>query len=153
MPTFKNLDATIGSPLCRLSDIDDGRSRGFDPLREGRDTMFAVRRGDDIYGYRNACPHQSFARMAWKKDEFLNGAGSRIMCAAHGALFRIEDGICEIGPCIGLRLTPVPLEVCDGEIWVRERYVPGLRSHSAKESRREPGLTRDSTAPTIRPSR
>ena len=114
-------------PLCRLQDIEDGHSKGFDPLREGRDTMFVIRRGDRAFGYRNACPHYDFARMAWRKDEFLNGDRSRIVCAAHGALFRIEDGVCEIGPCLGQALTPVPLETRGDELWIAGPYAPGLR--------------------------
>ena len=120
----------LDQPLCRMSDVEDGHSKGLDPLGEGRDTMFIVRRGDNVYGYRNACPHYDFARMAWKKDEFLNADGSRIMCAAHGALFRVDDGFCEIGPCVGEALTRVPLEVRDGEIWVQGFYAPGLRGRS-----------------------
>ena len=113
--------------LCRLHDLEDGRSKGFDPLGEGRDTMFVIRRGQQAFAYRNACPHYDFARMAWRKDEFLNADRSRIMCAAHGALFRIEDGVCEIGPCLGQALTPVPLEVRDDELWIAGAYAPGLR--------------------------
>ena len=79
--------------LCRLDELADGRSKGFDPLGEGRDTMFVVRHGAEVFGYRNACPHYDFARMAWKKDEFLNADHTLIQCGAHGALFRIEDGV------------------------------------------------------------
>ena len=114
-------------PLCHLDEILDGTSRGFDPLCEGRDTMFVVRHGQQVFGYRNACPHYDFARMAWKKNEFLNADRSRIMCAAHGALFRVEDGICEIGPCVGEALTPVTLEVREGAVWISTPYAPGLR--------------------------
>ena len=113
--------------LCRLWEIPDGHSRGFDPLGEGRDTMFVVRRGGRVFGYRNACPHYDFARMAWKKDEFLNADRSRIMCSAHGALFQIEDGKCVEGPCIGETLTPVALIVDGDEIWMRDEFGPGLR--------------------------
>lgn len=117
-------------PLCPVSEIENGRSKGFDPLGEGRDTMFVVRRGSDMHGYRNACPHQDFARMAWRKDEYLNGDRSRILCAAHGALFRIEDGYCEIGPCVGQSLTPLPLEIRDGWLCVAGAFLPGPRVHS-----------------------
>ena len=113
--------------LCRLDELADGRSQGFDPLDEGRDTMFVVRRRDVVVGYRNACPHYDFARMAWRKDEFLNAAATMIRCSAHGALFRIDDGLCEEGPCIGERLTPVPLAVRDGEIWIIGPFAPGGR--------------------------
>jgi len=116
----------LTEPLCQLDDLPEGRSVGFDPLGEGRDTMFIVRKGDTVHAWRNLCPHYDRARMAWKKNEFLNGDHSRIMCAAHGALFRIEDGVCEIGPCIGDRLTPVPTELCDGAVWIVGPYAPGF---------------------------
>ena len=114
--------------LCRLDELADGRSKGFDPLGEGRDTMFVVRRENEVFGYRNACPHYDFARMAWRKDEYLNADHTRIQCGAHGALFRIEDGLCVIGPCVGEALTPVPLEVRDREVWLSGPYAPGLRT-------------------------
>ena len=118
--------AVLTEPLCRLSDLPEGRSVGFDPLGEGRDTMFIVRKGDRLHAWRNLCPHYDRARMAWKKDEFLNGDRSRIMCAAHGALFGIEDGICEIGPCIGERLTRVPLKLEGDRVWIVGPYAPGF---------------------------
>lgn len=117
-------------PLCRLEDLADGRSRGFDPLREGRDTMFVVRRGERLFAWRNACPHHDRARMAWKKDEFLNGDHSQIMCGAHGALFEIETGECTLGPCLGQHLTPVALVIRDGEVWIDGPYAPGLRKRA-----------------------
>lgn len=111
--------------LCRHDDLVDGHSRGFDPLGEGRDTMFVVRRGARLFAWRNACPHYHQARMAWKKDEFLNADRSAIVCGAHGAMFDIETGICWLGPCIGERLTPVTVEDRDGDVWVIGPYVPG----------------------------
>jgi len=113
-------------PLCRFDELEDGHSRGFDPLGEGRDTMFVVRRGERLYAYRNLCPHYDRARMAWRKNEFLNADRTRIMCGAHGALFEIESGDCKIGPCRGQRLTPVPLEIRDGEVWIEGYYSPGF---------------------------
>ncbi|MEC8579288.1 MAG: Rieske 2Fe-2S domain-containing protein [Pseudomonadota bacterium] len=117
----------LDRPLCRVADLPEGQSVGFDPLDEGRDTMFVVRKGDTVHAWRNLCPHYDRARMAWKKDEFLNGDRSRIMCAAHGALFRIEDGVCEIGPCVGQSLTPVPVRLHDGALWIVGEYAPGFR--------------------------
>ena len=95
------------APLAQVADIEDGHSKGFDPLGEGRDTMFIVRRGEALFGWRNACPHYDHARMAWKKDEFLTGDRARIVCGAHGAQFEIDTGLCVLGPCLGDRLTAV----------------------------------------------
>ncbi|GAB4270996.1 MAG: hypothetical protein Kow0013_23530 [Pararhodobacter sp.] len=117
--------APVLHPLCQLSDIPEGESRGFDPEGTGRDTMFVVRRGDRVFGYRDSCPHHDRARMAWKKDRYLNADGSRIRCAAHGALFSIEDGICELGPCLGKALTRVELVVRSGLVCIAQEPDAG----------------------------
>lgn len=129
-PAMAAAEASSGDErrwLCRPADLADGRTKGFDPLGEGRDTMFVVRRGAAIYGYRNACPHYDNAPMAWKKNEFLNPDRSFIICGAHGALFRVEDGVCETGPCVGEALTPVELEVTLGDVWLVGNYAPCRR--------------------------
>lgn len=117
----------IVEPLCRLDDLFEGRSRGFDPLGEGRDTMFLVRKGDVVHAWRNHCPHYDRARMAWKKDEFLDPSREKIMCFAHGAMFEIDTGECTIGPCLGQSLTPVDIEVVDGMVRIVGVYAPGFR--------------------------
>jgi nitrite reductase/ring-hydroxylating ferredoxin subunit len=59
--------------------------------------------------------------MAWRKDQYLNAAGDRIVCAAHGALFDIPTGRCTLGPCLGEALTPVPLTLqANGEIHIAD---------------------------------
>lgn len=113
--------------LCREDEIAEAASRGFDPLGEGRDTMFVVRHQDQLYGWRNACPHYDFARMNWRKDAFLDADGTRIVCAAHGALFMPDTGTCILGPCLGQSLTPVPLTLRGGDVLIDADYRPGLR--------------------------
>ncbi|WP_298491192.1 Rieske 2Fe-2S domain-containing protein [uncultured Maritimibacter sp.] len=125
----------VSAPVCRVEDLPDGASRGFDPLGEGRDTMFIVRRGDALHGWRNHCPHYDNARMAWRKDEFLSGDKSHIVCGAHGALFEIDTGLCVIGPCLGDHLTPVPLAVRGGEVFLPVPYRPGLRPRAGRGQR------------------
>jgi nitrite reductase/ring-hydroxylating ferredoxin subunit len=89
--------------LCRLADIPDPGSRGFEV--EGR-AIFLVRRGDVIAGYVNSCPHTG-GPLDWVEHQFLDLERRHILCATHGALFRIEDGHCLAGPCLGKRLSPV----------------------------------------------
>ncbi|MFQ1701499.1 Rieske (2Fe-2S) protein [Loktanella agnita] len=103
--------------LCTLDDIPDGGSKGALPGSRGRDQVLLVRQGGRVYGYVNNCPHYDRAPLGWKKDEFLNGAKDRIMCSAHGALFRIEDGTCEIGPCLGQALIPIRITVEGGQVF------------------------------------
>lgn len=96
--------------LCTLEDLPDGGARGFDTVGEGQSTLFVVRRGDAVYAYRDWCPHQGVP-MAWRKDAYLNGDRTRIVCAAHGAQFEIETGRCTLGPCLGDSLQPVAVQV------------------------------------------
>lgn len=106
--------------LCQLEDLQPGRSKGVLPNERGRDRVLLVRQGDRVYGYINNCPHYDKAPLGWKKDEFLSGDGQHIMCSAHGALFRITDGACTIGPCQGQSLSPVKIRVQDEAIWLED---------------------------------
>ena len=102
--------------LCRVDEIDDPGSKGFDNI-ESRDPFFLVRRGGEIYSYRNFCPHYG-APLDWKPDAFLSYEKDQILCSMHGALFNIDDGKCTDGPCPGQRLEAVKTEISDGEIYL-----------------------------------
>lgn len=104
-----------GTRLCRLDEIPDGAARGFAvgdvPLR-----LFVVRRDAALHAYWNRCPHVG-TPLDWAPDEFLDRTGREIVCATHGARFRIEDGVCLGGPCQGDRLEPFPIAVRDGVVF------------------------------------
>ena len=102
--------------LCHLDELPDGGARGFDPQASGRDALFVVRRGRDLRAWLDACPHYG-TPLPWRKDAYLNAAGDRIVCAAHGAQFELEHGLCTLGPCLGDALTPLALTLHDnGEV-------------------------------------
>jgi nitrite reductase/ring-hydroxylating ferredoxin subunit len=96
-----------GRFLCRLADIPDGGGKGFwfgeDTARFG---VFLIRKGDTVWAYANSCPHRG-TPLDWLPDRFLARGGRHILCATHGALFRIADGFCVSGPCAGAHLRPV----------------------------------------------
>ena len=111
--------------LCRLSELPEGESRGFDPLRTGQDTVIVVRLGRSLVAYRDACPHYGTTPMAWRKNAYLNSGRTRIVCNAHGAEFDIATGICTLGPCLGQSLTAVPWALtATGEIHLSLDPVP-----------------------------
>jgi nitrite reductase/ring-hydroxylating ferredoxin subunit len=101
--------------LCHLDELPEGGARGFDPQALGQASVFAVRRGGEFRVYADSCPHHG-TPMAWRRDAYLNAAGDRIVCAAHGAQFEIDTGLCVLGPCLGDRLTPVPWRIAGGEL-------------------------------------
>ena len=101
--------------LCALDEIPDGGCKGFGDGTAS--SLFAVRRGDRAFVYRNRCPHAG-APLNWMPDRFLNRDKTLIICTAHGALFRIESGECVAGPCAGDSLQGIPCEIRDGTIWI-----------------------------------
>ena len=108
-----------GVTLGPLDTIADGKARNFVlQLRAGRFHGFAVRRGGEVFGYVDRCPHMGLP-LAQVLDEYLTPAGELIACSWHGALFAIGDGACAGGPCYGMRLTPWPVGVENGMIVTR----------------------------------
>ncbi len=108
---------TGGARLCALAEIDDPGAKGF-TLSHGM-RIFVVRRGAELFGYANSCPHQG-TTLDWNPDVFLTVDKSHIQCATHAAWFRIEDGSCVAGPCLGRKLYPVAVRVADGDVFLAE---------------------------------
>jgi nitrite reductase/ring-hydroxylating ferredoxin subunit len=105
--------------LCLLDDIPDGGSKGFPPPPGGFTGLLAIRRDDAVHVYVNSCPHIG-TPLDWVPDRFLSADGSHIICATHGAEFRIADGECVYGPCKGDRLEAVMIQINDGTVFVPE---------------------------------
>ena len=100
--------------LCAPDELPEAQSRGFD-VEDMQ--LFAVRKGGEVFVYRNRCPHRGVP-LEWQADQFLDPSASLIQCARHGALFLIESGECVAGPCEGQTLRPIDSRE-DGEgIWV-----------------------------------
>ena len=103
--------------LCHLDDLPDGGARGFPPAPGSFTGLFALRRGERVQVWVNACPHLG-TPLDWAPDRFLSRDGTRFVCSTHGAQFRLDDGLCLRGPCEGDRLEAVPVEVRDGNVLV-----------------------------------
>lgn len=105
-----------GRFLCRLDDIADGGSAGFAlSAADNRAPVevMAIRIGRQVHCYVNICPHWG-APLDMTPGRFLDREGRHIICSTHGALFRIADGRCIKGPCLGAALTPVPCRIDAG---------------------------------------
>ncbi len=89
------------SPLCRLDEIAEPGARGF-RIGTGGETraIFVVRQDGRVVAYENSCPHLG-SPLDWVPDRFLDLEKRFILCATHGALFRIADGFCVGGSLRG----------------------------------------------------
>jgi len=113
-------EAAVGAEervLCRAEEIAEGTAKGF-PAAPGRFTgLFAMKKDGRIRVYVNSCPHIGLP-LEPLPDRFLDARKQMIICSAHGARFRIEDGVCITGPCIGEALEAVPVRIVDGQVVV-----------------------------------
>lgn len=98
----------LDDPGCREFAIGDGDW----PFRG-----FVVRKGENVFAYQNICAHVGHP-LNWKPDSFLTKAYDAIICASHGAIYKIESGECVAGPCRGRSLRKVECEIRDGVIYV-----------------------------------
>jgi nitrite reductase/ring-hydroxylating ferredoxin subunit len=115
--TFAPVTPMTATPdsLCDLSDIDDPGAKGFVvEVRGAPRRVFVVRRGAEIFGYINSCPHVG-APLNLEDDKFLDLFKTAILCANHFALFEIGTGYCVRGPCMGKSLESCPVSVQGGK--------------------------------------
>ena len=104
--------------LCHLSDLPEGESRGFPPVPGGFTGLIAIRQGAAVRVDVNSCPHIGLP-LDPAPDRFLDAKKAVIVCSAHGARFRIEDGECISGPCYGESLEAVPVRIdAEGRVLV-----------------------------------
>lgn len=79
--------------------------------------IIIVRHSGQFYAYVNRCPHVG-TPLDWEPGKVLSLDLQHILCATHGACFRIQDGVCISGPCAGDQLTPLPLTVRDDSFFI-----------------------------------
>lgn len=102
--------------LCDACDIPEGKSKNFTLTRcDSPFEFFVINFHGQFYAYENHCPHTGI-NLNWQADQFLDITEQRIQCSTHGALFRITDGLCEWGPCVGKSLRPLIVKNMDGQL-------------------------------------
>jgi nitrite reductase/ring-hydroxylating ferredoxin subunit len=79
-----------------------------------------------VRAYVNRCRHLPIPLDGGSR-RFLDEERRWLMCGTHGALFRKEDGYCFVGPCRGLSLFALAVEVDEsGTIWVTSQKTVEL---------------------------
>ncbi len=105
-------------PLLSLESIPDGALAEVQAVLDGEpESLIVHRSGDVVRAWLNVCPHAG-RRLDWSPGQFLKSREGQLVCAAHGASFELENGLCVAGPCRGDALRAVPVEVRDGQVWL-----------------------------------
>lgn len=101
--------------LCVLADIPEQGALGVDiPSATGGFAVILTRKGEQVQAFHNECPHAG-RRLDWVPGRFLI-ENDLLICAAHGAAFTRDTGLCLGGPCRGQGLVRFPIVVRDGKV-------------------------------------
>jgi len=102
---------------CVASMVPPGHSAIFRLERAGRSVHgFVVNYDGSYHAYVNSCPHVGTSLDLWP-NEFFTDDGRALICSTHGAVFEPTSGLCTAGPCVGDRLTALPVAL-EGETLV-----------------------------------
>ncbi|MEO7052844.1 MAG: Rieske 2Fe-2S domain-containing protein [Rhodanobacter sp.] len=123
MGTGIPLESSPRQALCTLLQIPDGGATAVDAkLVDGEESVILLRRGDQVSGYLNICPHAG-NRLDYAPGKFLL-KNDTLICAVHGAVFQQTDGLCTGGPCRGQRLRAVPVQVIGEKVCLQPADQP-----------------------------
>lgn len=105
-------DESVSGTLIRRSDLPEAGIVALNVVIAGENESIIVScKNGNLNAWLNVCPHQG-RRLDYAPGKFLIDQG-QLVCAAHGATFRLADGECVAGPCRGEHLTEVPVWVGD----------------------------------------
>jgi nitrite reductase/ring-hydroxylating ferredoxin subunit len=98
----------------KVGELAHGASKKFTIRSGGRELeALLVNYGGTLFAYRNRCPHVGIT-LDWIDNQFFSVDRRYLMCANHGAVFEPKTGECIWGPCAGLSLQSLSLEL-EGE--------------------------------------
>ncbi|MCR6644720.1 MAG: Rieske 2Fe-2S domain-containing protein [Terricaulis sp.] len=104
---------SAGLALARVEDIPDAGARLADAAGA---SLILTRRGDAVRAFRNRCTHADYP-LQRADGRLIVQEGRYLVCAMHGASYRLDDGACAGGPCNGGALEPIAIIVRDGVIF------------------------------------
>ena len=79
---------------------------------------FLINYQGDFHAYVNRCRHMT-TPLDFVRYQFFTEDGRHLICLTHGALYDPASGLCVDGPCKGLSLYQLPVQVDRGEVLVR----------------------------------
>ena len=111
-----NLLPSTTTVLAALDQLPDGQLHERELSLAGElESVLLLRRGDQVQGWLNLCPHAG-RRLDYAPGQFLLTAAGEVVCPVHGATFELDQGLCTAGPCRGQSLRALPLQVSDGQV-------------------------------------
>lgn len=105
-------DESVSASLILRADLPIAGIVAVEALIDGENESIILHcAGARLSAWLNVCPHEG-RRLDYVPGKFLIDK-ERLVCAAHGATFRLQDGECVSGPCRGSSLRAVAVQVDD----------------------------------------
>jgi len=79
-----------------------------------------------VRAYKNQCRHLAVPLDGAGTGELWDEQRRHLMCSAHSARYRPEDGLCVAGPCEGSHLRALPVVVVDGAVHLETGKLGGF---------------------------
>ncbi|WP_373976389.1 Rieske 2Fe-2S domain-containing protein [Chitinibacter sp. SCUT-21] len=80
---------------------------------------FALRFDGQVYAYINECAHIPI-ELDFNPGDVFDLSRQYLICSTHGAYYDPTNGFCLGGPCVGRRLTALPICEENGAVWLIE---------------------------------
>lgn len=93
---------------------EGGKGMRFDVLNDKDEVIpaFVVHFDGQYFAYLNRCGHIA-VQLDYMPGEFFSDDKSTLICATHGAEYEPSTGACLGGPCYGVGLEALPIELND----------------------------------------
>lgn len=103
--------------LAKIKEIDEAVWYEFNLQTDSSliSLMLLFQNGEYI-AFKNSCPHQG-RRMNYSVGKFLITSEGNLVCPAHGAEFKPDNGLCINGPCLGESLEPIHIQLNDDSVF------------------------------------
>lgn len=107
-----------GRVIARVDELRPGCVKKFWLICEKyRVDAFLINHEGRYHAYVNRCRHMT-TPLDFVRYQFFTEDGRNLICLTHGALYEPASGLCVDGPCKGLALYRLPVEVHEGEVLV-----------------------------------
>jgi len=105
-----------------LSELTAGTVVPVQVMYKTRDvTALVLKDDEDVAVYLDLCPHNKVGLS--QSGTYLSEDGKRLICEAHGAVFKLNDGSCDRGPCKGDSLAKIPFEQQDEAVRIPKQLA------------------------------
>ena len=102
---------------------DGGKGLRFDVKNSQGDVIpaFAILFEGQYFAYLNRCGHIA-VQLDYMPGDFFSDDGRTLVCATHGAEYAPETGACLGGPCYGVGLEKLDVNLRNDELYLDSEY-------------------------------